>query len=90
MEFAVKMIDYACDCGTKTPTVKVGVSCFGELVAFWDCPKCQVSVVCRIPMERLITKIPPLPQHVKLLAAPPVYTEEDVRLLTKMHISLKE
>lgn len=91
MDINIHILGWVCPCGTRRAHVQVGTSSLGELVAKWQCAKCNEFCLVRIPMEEVIAGIPKAPPPLPLLVAPTPspYTAEDLRLLTDMHISLE-
>lgn len=88
MQFGLRMINYACSCDTPAENFRIGVSSAGELVAVWNCAVCEHLVMHRIPLERLITDIPPIPVQSTPPSSP--YNEGDRALLAQMKISIGE
>ena len=73
---------FTCDCGCKAPTVKIGVSSLGELVATWTCAKCKAAIMTKMPLEDVVKDIPQDPVR--------TFNQEDKKLLALMHIKGEE
>jgi hypothetical protein len=84
VDYAVKWINWACDCGNMPVSVEVGTTSDGYLAVRWWCPKCNAWVWVKVSFETLIARLPSPPA---LLPAP-AFNEEDVDILGAMHITL--
>ena len=89
LEFNYRLIEWTCRCGTSPleHKVTIGVSSLADLIATWTCENCGEEVMARIPLEQILSDLPPQPVP---STVDNEFTEEDRDWLDKAHIKLHD
>lgn len=91
MRFTYVPIQWRCECGYRPESVNNGLGSDGTLVADFYCPTCGIAIMAKVGIKKLLSWLPPKPEHIAPLKPPMKaiaegLTEADKKFLSDFHI----